>query len=233
MDAVFHVKVSRFSNIWEIEGARSDRDFAAMLDAMEYGDQSDLSDVDRRDLCVASLQERTPAEAAYVVLKHDMGDVLRDGQIRNAAGEMADEKLWEEFADSSLHEKFFNSGSLLYEAFPQVFPTPDAVRVELEVTPKNSPAEQLLSPPLNESFLARLLADGMDSHAPLHRLYGDELEGTSFPNAAEVVWIVDTEVQDNSVTKIDVVGSGYWLDALAETKSYESHAYRDTAKAGR
>ena len=117
----FSVQVLNFSNILEIDGARTPDNYAALLDALEYGDQTGMSDDEKREMCLMSLQDHKPAEAAYLVLKHDMADVLRDGQMRNAATEMLDEKLWEEYADSSLHERMFNAGSLLYAAFPGSF----------------------------------------------------------------------------------------------------------------
>lgn len=227
MKTAFRVSILDFSNIVEIEGARSDADFSALLDIMEYGDQAGMSESERREMCVASLQGLTPDEAAYLVLRHDFGDALRDGQARNLALEMRDEKLWEESSDSSLHEKFFTSGSLLFEAFPQDFPKPDAVQLELEVQAENGAARELLTPALNESFLVRLLADGMDSHAILQRLYGDELSGTSFPDADEVVWIVQTVPVDEKTMKVEVISSGYWLDALEDVQAYESTAYAD------
>ena len=131
MKTNFHVQVLSFSNLLEIEGARTADNFAALLDVMEYGDRSGLNYAELRDMCILSLQDLKPEDAAYLVLKHDMGEVLRDGQARNLASEMLDEKLWEEYAYSSLHERLFNIGSLLYEAFPRSFPKPDAVRVEL------------------------------------------------------------------------------------------------------
>jgi len=230
MKNIFRVQLLSFSNILEIAGARTADDFSALLEAMEYGDQSGMGEDELREMCVMSLQDLEPVEAAYLVLKHDMGDMLRDGQIRNAASEMLDEKLWEEFADSALHERMFNAGSLLYAAFPRSFPKPDAVRVEIEVTAGNAPARELLTPLPNESFLVRLLADGMDSHAVLHRLYGDQLKGTSFLNADEIVWIVRTEAVGEDVMKFEVISSGYWLDALDSTEFYESAAYADDAQ---
>lgn len=227
MTNLFRVRVLDFSNILEIEGSRTDSDFAALLEAMEYGDQSGMSEDERREMCIASLQDVGPEESAYIVLRHDLGDVLRDGQIRNLAGEMCDEKLWEEYSDSALHEQLFSSGSLLYAAFPNAFPKPDAVRVVLEITAANAGARQLITPLLDESFLVRLLADGMDEHAILHRLYSDELKAKSFPNAAEVVWTVTAETIDESTMKVEVISSGNWLDALAETGEYESAAYAD------
>ena len=226
----FRVRVLSFSNILEIEGARPVSDCAALLEAMEYGDIAELGDDDIRDMCILSLQDQEPEEAAYLVLKHDMADVLRDGQMRNMATEMLDEKLWEEYADSSLHERLFNVGSLLFKAFPSSFPEPDAVRATLEVTAGNASAKELLTPSPNESFLVRLLADGMDSHAVLHRLYKDDLKGNSFPDADQVVWIVRTETVADDVMAIEVISSGYWLDALNETDSYESDAYADSSQ---
>lgn len=233
MKTTFHVRVRGFSNLLEIEGARTADDFAALLDAMEYGDRSGMSDDELREMCILSLQDLAPEEAAYVVLKHDVGDVLRDGQLRNLANEMQEEKLWEDYADSSLHERLFNSGSLLYAAFPRVFPKPDAVRVQLEVSTAEPAARALLSGALDESFLVRLLADGMDDRAILHRLYGDQLKGKSFPNADEVVWIVRTEAISADIMRLEVISSGYWLDALEDTGSYDSAAYADGVQATR
>ena len=227
MKTAFRVRLLGFSNLLEIEGAWTAGDFAALLEAMECGDVSRMSDEELREMCILSLQDLDPVEAAYLVLKQAMGDVLRDGQARNLAGEMLEEKLWEEYADSKLHERMFNAGSLLYAAFPPSFPKPDAVHVQLEVVAENAAAKDLLTASPNESFLVRLLADGMESNAVLRRLYGKELTGPSFPNADEVVWIVRSEAISDAAMKIDVISSGYWLDALEDTEPYESNAYAD------
>ena len=219
-----------FTNLLKIEGAWTNDDFAALLDAMEYGDRSGMGDDELREICLISLQDQAPEEAAYLVLKHDMGDVLREGQLRNMANEMLEEKLWEEYVDPAFHERLFNVGSLLYAAMPRIFPMPDAVRVKLEVSSANAASSELLIASPNESFLVRLLADGMEGHAVLHRLYGEKLKGNSFPNAAEVVWIVRTETAREDALIIEVISSGYWLDALDGTKSYESSAYADVIK---
>jgi len=143
---------------------------------------------------------------------------------------MQDEKLWEEYVDPDFHERLFNVGSLLFAAMPKVFPEPDAVQVRLEVTASDADSARLLTGSPNESFLARLLADGMDDHAILRRFYCDELAGTSFPKADEIVWIVNAEPAGTDAMTIDVIGSGYWLDALQQTRSYVSTAYADVGK---
>lgn len=231
MDHNFHVEILSFQNLREIDGAWTTGDFAALLDAMEFGDRSEIGDADMREMCIMSLQDLEPAEAAYLALKHVLGGVLRDGQLRNMATEMLDEKLWEEYVDPACHERLFNVGSLLHVAMPRSFPTPDAVSVKLQATAGNPDARALLTASPKESFLVRLLADGMESNAVLHRLYGDQIAGKSFPSADQVVWIVRTEAIGEDVMTIEVIGSGYWLDALDRTKSYDSNAYADDAGA--
>lgn len=228
MENHFQVQVIGFSNIREIAGAWTTEDYKGLLDAMEYGDHSGMGDQDLREMCLMSLQDQEPEEAAYLVLKHVVGDVLREGQLRNMAIEMQDEKLWEEYVDPDFHERLFNVGSLLHAAMPGSFPEPDAVGVKLEVTTADVASRQLIRALPHELLLVRLLADGMDSHAVLHRLYGEQLKGTSFPNADDIVWIVRTEAVSEDVTAIEVISSGYWLDALGQTKSYQSKAYADT-----
>jgi len=228
----FHVEILSFSNLQEIDGAWTPVDFAALLDETEFGDRSEIAEADLREMCIMSLQDLDPEKAAYVVLKHVLGDALRDGQLHNMANEMLDEKLWEEYVDPACHERLFNVGSLLYAAMPRTFPKPDAVCLKLEATAGNPTAGALLTAAPKEAFLVRLLADGMDDHAVLHRLYGEQLAAKSFPSADQVVWIVRTDATNDDAMTIEVIGSGYWLDALERTQSYDSNAYADDAGAG-
>lgn len=194
---------------------------------MEYGDVSDLSPDELHDMCVLSLQDRDPDEAAALLLEHHLGDRLRDGQIRNLAVEMFEDKLWEEHADMALHEPLFNVASLLFKAFPRSVPEPDAVRVILEVVATGRAEKEALAPPIHETFLVRLLADGMNDRSVLHRLFGEQLVGKSFPEADSVVWIVRSESISAAAVKLDLISSRYWLDPLRGVEAYSSTAYAD------
>ena len=225
----FHVRVVDFLILQEIEDAWMVDDFSALLDAMDYGDTSGLGDAELREMCILSLQEREPDETAALLIKHKLGHRLKDGQIRNIASEMREDKLWEQHADMSLHEHMFNIGSLLFAAFPRSFPEPDAVRVMLEVVATNEAARETLAHPLHESFLVRLLADGMGEGSVLHRLFDEQPEGKSFPEADAIVWIVRAETLAAGTVEIDMISSGYWLDALRDIEAYDSTAYADGA----
>lgn len=227
MTPKFDVSVTRFTDLTEIDGAWRSDDFRQMLDAMEYGSTQGMSVDDLRDMCLLSLQDLKPEKAAEVILTHLLGSRLRQGQIENMAVDMLEEKLWEDYADLSLHEALFNAGSLLYDAFPADCPKPDAVRVELRVTPINEAARSALAGEVQESLLVRLLADGLDESSALHRMFADQLSGDRFPEAASVVWIVEVEPELEGATTVRVTSSGAWLDAMRDTKRYESGAYED------
>ena len=194
---------------------------------MEFGDTSKMEAGEMIEMTLLALQDLEPAEAAKIVLSQHLGQKLNVGQIQNAASEMQDEKLWEEYANMALHEGMFNVGSVLYKALPRLFPEPDAVKVTLEVTADNQAAKELLTEEVREPFLVRLLADGMDKDSALHRVFEDQLNGHSFPEADNIVWIWAVTAKDEQTISIEVTSSGYWLDPLRNTQSYTSSAHGD------
>lgn len=227
MKPKFDVHVHEFDVIEEIEGAWATADYLAILDHLEFGDTSDMGAADLLEMALLALQDLEPVAAAELLLSLHLGSRLNKGQIRNAANEMLEEKLWEEYADLSLHEAMFNVASVLFKAFPRVFPEPDAVKVSLEVSAINEEAQDLLNGELTEPFLVRLLAGGMDGSAILPRLFEDQLHSTLFPEADNIVWIWEVTTTDTSESKIRIISSAYWLDPLRNTKSYTTIAYLD------
>jgi len=223
----FKVEVLRFSLLNELEGVWLPGDFTALLELMEFDDIGGIDVDEMRDICLMSLQDLGPRDAAALLLQYKLGDKLSKGQISEMSNDMLDEKLWEEDPDMALHEQLFNVGSLLFAAFPTTFPESDAVRVTLQITAANELAQEVLSRPLSESFLVRLVADGMDHGAVLHRLFDEQLAGPSFPEADSIVWVVRTEAIDAHAIKADLISSGYWLDPLRNTRLYGSSAYGD------
>jgi len=161
------------------------------------------------------------------LLEHRLGSELSKGQIQNISHEMLDDELWEQYADMPLHERLFHVGSFFYQAFPQLAPVPDAARVHLEVRARNDEGERTLAGRLHESFLVRLLADGMPESAALHRLFGEAVRGAPFPEAESIVWILNSERVDARTLRLFAIGAGQWLDPLRETKSYGSEAHAD------
>lgn len=227
----FLVRVLGFAELVEIEGSWTAEDLRSLLERVDFGDTAGLGADEARELCLLSLQDREPDEAAVLLLEHRLGDALGKGQIQNMAREMLDEKLWEEYSEMELHERLFHVGSLLYQAFPGVFPVPDAVEVRLELEALDLEGERMLATPLQETFLVRLLADGMPDSATVKRLFPEAMGGAPFPEAESILWIVGSETVAARTRRLQVIGSGYWLDALRGTTSYESAAEGDALPA--
>ncbi|WP_417518581.1 hypothetical protein [Minwuia sp.] len=224
MSHTFHVDVRDVIEIEEIDGTWTADDFRALLDAMDFGDHAGMAEDELREMCLMSLQDQDPNDAAYLVLRYVIGDALRDGQLRNMSSEMQDEKLWEEYVDPAFHERLFRVGSLLYAARPQVFPKTDAVRVTLEVRCPDAEGRALFDATPDEAFLVRLVADGMDARAVLHRFYGDQMKQAHFPEAPGIVWISEVSPAGPEAWTVELIGSHYWLGPLDDTKSFESNA---------
>ncbi len=225
----FFVEMERFSELREIADVWTTENFIEILESLEYGDTADIEGKELREMCIMSLQDLEPAEAAKLLLQLHLGDVLSAGQIQNIAHEMLDEKLWEEYVNPALHERLFHVGSLLHETLPGDFPTPDAVCVTLNIKAMNQHSTQLLLQQANESFYVRLIADGIDSTSALCRMFEDQLASHSFPEAEQIIWICKVLEQTTNTRKVQLVGSDAWFAALSSTQSYTSHAYPDEA----
>lgn len=223
----FNVDVTRVVDMPEMEGAWSSADFRSLLKSMDVDDADGIDDDQTREMALMFLQEQEPADAAALLLKHRLGDALTKGQIDNISHEMLEDKLWEQYSDMSLHERLFHVGSMLALAFPRSVPVPDAVQVDLVLRGVNDEATKVLQQPLKEALIIRLLAAGMPPSAPVHRMFGDALKGTKFPEAESIVWIVDAEPFENGELKLQITGSGCWFDALKGTRSYEATAHPD------
>ncbi|MCJ7468486.1 MAG: hypothetical protein MUO53_17535, partial [Maribacter sp.] len=125
---MFTVEPQKFSTIHELPNAWNDQNYKELLEQMDFDDISGIAVNELKEMCMMSLTDNEPAEAAKIVLEYLFKERLTPGQIDNLSNEMLDEKMWEEYADLSLHEEFFNAAQLLYEAFNGKFPHPEAVR---------------------------------------------------------------------------------------------------------
>jgi hypothetical protein len=122
MKIKFNIELLKSETISELPNAWSSENYRDLLELMEYGDTSDILEGDLKEMCLMSLSEYDPDEAAKYVLSYIFEGRLNSGQIHNLSHEMQDEKMWEEYADLFLHEEFFNVGQLLYQAFNGKFP---------------------------------------------------------------------------------------------------------------
>jgi hypothetical protein len=226
MNKLFNVNISKFATIQELPNAWTDQKYLELLDAMDYGDTSDIALSDLKEMCMMAISDNEPDEAAKIVLDYVFQKRLKEGQKENLSHEMIEEKIWEEYADLSMHEDFFNVGQFLYQAYNGTFPHPEAVTFQISITGKNA-NDLAIFEDGDEAVILRLLAKGMPENAVINRLYKDELEGDLFSEAKNIIWqLMKIGIEGNTIT-FEAISSKYWFRDLKFIDSFEATTYPD------
>jgi hypothetical protein len=217
----FSITPLKYSIITELPNSWLKEDYLTLLELMEYGDTSNLTDGELKDMCLLSLSDNEPDEAAKIVLKHLLGSRLTSGQIDNLSHEMIEEHMWEEYAELDLHETFFKATQLLYEAFNGTFPNPEAAGFKVKIAPKEKMARSLLDKN-TEIALIRLLVQGMPQNTLINRLFEDQLQGGEFEDAKDIIWQYTMESDDDGAVIFDIISSLYWFHDFKYVASYHA-----------
>jgi len=218
----FKVEILSFDTINELPGSWEKADYVALLNGMDYSNPEEINDSELKEMCLMSLTDNEPTESARIVLDYVIQDRLTDGQIENLSHEILTEKLWEEYPELTLHPDFFRATQLLYQAYNGKFPRAEAVQFQMKITGDVSIFEQ--NP---EAPVVRLLAAGMSDHSLIHRLFSDQVEGTSFKEAESILWQLNTISKDTDSVTYEIVSSSYWLDEIKYADSYEAESRAD------
>ncbi len=229
MKAKFDVSVRSVDEINVLPDSWTTEDFKNVLELADFEDWDEIDESELKDYTLLSLQDFDADEAAEIVLGYKLGDRLSKGQIQNMAHEMMDEKLWEEYQDISLHKELFDCAVLLKEAFPRKFPETEAIKCAIEVTPKSDVAIDLLTD-AEKTLLSRILANGMDDHAIINRLFDEQVAGKPFPEAENIIWLFDKS-SENGKTTFTIYSSQYWIHGMDDISNYQSEAFSDLTKA--
>lgn len=226
MKPLFNVNISKFTILQELPNAWANRDYLELLEAMDYGDSPNIDPTELKEMCMMAITDNEPNEAAKIVLDYIFNDRLNAGQKENLSHEMIDEKIWEEYADLSMHEEFFNVGQFLYQAYNGKFPQPEAVKFQISITGKN-PKDLTIFEEGDEAAILRLLAKGMPDNSIINRLFKDQLEGGTFTEAKDIIWqLKNIGIENNTIT-LEAISSTYWFHDLKFIKSFESTTHPD------
>lgn len=190
-----------------------------------------VSESDALEMTLMALQDREPDEAAERVLEVVFGDAMRPGVRRNLAHELTEDRPWEDFADISKQAGIFNAIVLLQQAFPREFSEPDAVSAVVHIDTASEMGKGWLDAPTPDSaLLLRILADGMDDHAVLRRLFGEALSGTSFAEARAILWRVSRRAGAAPAREFELISSHQWFDPLKDAENWTAKAWPDAPR---
>ncbi|MFT6795023.1 MAG: hypothetical protein ACJART_000154 [Maribacter sp.] len=220
------VQVLKFSTINELPSTWTVSNYKDLLKEMDFDGIETIAENELKDICYMALTDYEPEEAAEMVLTYIFKDRLKFKQIQNLSHEMLDEKLWEEYADLSMHEDFFNVGQLLYQVFDGKFPHPEAVRFQVKVSVKKE-AELAIFEDNAETPLIRLLVKGMPEKTLINRLFDKQLEGDAFTEAKDIIWQLKKEKGEGASFIFDVISSEYWFHDFKYVEDFDADTHAD------
>ena len=212
-------------------GTWSDDDYRNLLAQLEVENVDDVSGADLLDIMLMTLQDMEPDDAADAVLAYKLQQSITAGSRQNIVQDLLEhQRPWEEAADIALHVRIFAAAVLLHKAFPASFSEPDMMKIILEVTALKPEARKVLSKPPQAAFGARMLADAMDTHSILERLFDEQLASHSFPEAEGIIWLAEISEPVSAGTpsvELTIYSSVQWLRAMETISAFESSAYDD------
>ena len=221
MKTTFNIELLKFSTIYELPNGWNSLNYKELLEAMDYGDASDLAENELKEMCLMSLSDNEPEEAAKIVLEYVFKDRFNAGQINNLSHEMLDESMWEEYADLAEHEEFFNVHQLLYQAYNGKFPYPEAVQFKIQITTKNKENLEIFDEN-SEPLIIRLLAQGMPENTIINRLFSENLKGRQFKEAKDIIWQLKKEKSTENSIVFEIVSSEYWFKDLKYANGFDA-----------
>lgn len=226
MKTSFKVEKLKFVSIEELPNSWSNQNYSDLLDLMDFDGTSELKPEELKEFCLMSLADNDPEDAAKIVLTYIFKNRLSKGQIDNLSNEMLDEKTWEEYADISMHEDFFNINQLLYQAYNGKFPNPKAVMFQIKVT-TNSKEELSIFNNFPEASLIRLLVRGLPDSTLIYRLFEEQIEGLNFKDAKDIIWQLTSEKIDERVLVFNIISSSYWFHDFKYVSTFEGTTHAD------
>ncbi|MCG6201191.1 hypothetical protein [Psychromonas antarctica] len=228
MQAQFNVQIGSFRKINKIPNAWSNKDYLQLMAIMGLDDGLEgMEAAELREMCMMSLNDLKANEAAKIVLTHLFSE-LTEGKIDQLSNDMVGDRMWEEYSDCLLHERFFSAYGLLREAFNGVFAEPTGVEFMVDITAADAQDLAIFDESLHASMV-RLLASGTSPDALLHRLYEDQITGTQFPQAAGILWQLESLANEGLSRQFKMISSDFWFGKLADVEQFEASSHADEA----
>ncbi|MCF8367529.1 MAG: hypothetical protein K9G76_00710 [Bacteroidales bacterium] len=213
----FTIRLKNIKSIDKIDGYWNKQDYINLLELFNFPDAKNLPDADLFDMLSMAISDYEPEEAAEVVLKYKLSNILKEGQIKNLSNEMLEDKIAEEYPDISLHFPLFNINQLLYDAYNGKFPRTLASVIDFELVFKSKIE-------ITKEIVLRTISDMLSEKSLLKRLYNEQLDSDKELNDAEgIIW----ELKLTGENTFRLITSDYWLNNEDFEKDEFSGELRD------
>ncbi len=228
MQNAYRVDVISFKKISEIENTWNAEDYKALLSLMDMADGLDsMNPSELKEMCLMSLNDFEPHEAAKYVLTYLFKEEITEGKIEQLSHQMPENRMWEESSDYLFHKRLFDAYGLLREAFNGIFKQPTGVEFTVKITSqeKDTFNDFKESP---HSVLVRLLSCGLDAGEILNRLYDKQIAGDKFEESKGILWDIEDVSDTDQEVKYKLISSEFWFGGLADVSQFEADTHADS-----
>ncbi len=199
------IKVLGVEYVNEISDYWTDNDYKELLDLFNFANGSQIKPEELREMLLMAITDFEPDEAAQLLLKYKLGELLNEGQINSLSHEMKVDKVAEEYPEPKLHFELYNINQLLRAAYNGIFPNTEASIIALEINAKDADGKNL---EITNEILTKALSAGLRENSLLKRLYSDQLEGlVEFDDASKFIW----RLKNIEGNKYELITSKYWI----------------------
>ncbi|MGB3585621.1 MAG: hypothetical protein WBA23_03720 [Tunicatimonas sp.] len=198
----FTIRLNKIKAIEKIEGYWSREDYINLLELFDYSDAKSLPEDELFELLSMAISDFEPEEASEIVLTYKLKSILKEGQIKNLAHEMLEDKVAEEYPNISLHYPLFNINQLLYEAYNGKFPKTLASALDIELTFASKVT-------VTKEIVLRTISDLLSEKSLLKRLFDEQLDSEEeLKDAESIIW----ELKSTGDNTYHLISSDYWLN---------------------
>lgn len=227
MDMKFSVEIESFRKISRIKDAWSGEDYKTLLYSMGLEDGLDAMNPDElKEMCLMSLNDFKPEEAARFVLTYLFNEEITEGKIDQLSHQMSEDSMWEEYSDYSFHKRFFNAYGLLREAFNGIFTEPTGVEFTVKIISQEKDSFDVFEE-YPQAPIVRLLSCGLDAGEILNRLYDEQIAGDTFEESKAIVWELEETSRTDGEVKYNIISSQFWFGGLADVSQFDGHTHAD------
>jgi hypothetical protein len=217
----FELSIDGWHEIHELPDSWPISKLREVLALLEY--EAEVSNDELADVVLMLLEDQGPRLGAEVVLEAVFGDQMSAGVRQNIAEDLQEEEPWAQHATVAQQAGIFAAVVLLQRAMPKFFDHPEVVQFNLRLHANVPEARAWLNDQVNAGLVVRLLAQGMETHATLNRLYKDELNGDAFPAANDILWCVSKIDAD----RYSIISSRHWMASLEDRINWTASAAPD------
>lgn len=219
----YKVTIKSVQTVHSIDGYWTNEDYINLLELLDYPDARSAAPTELKELLQMAVSDFEPSDAAETFLKYRLSEVLSDGQIQNLSHEMLQDKVAEEYPDTSLHYDLYCVNQLLFELYNGKFPNTEATIIKTILSPMTKGQQHTV----NEEVALKAIRYGLKDSNLLTRLFEGQLDGNEeFGDAANVLW----DLKDNGEDHFRLITSHYWIekdDFVQEEFEAEIHFFEN------